>query len=403
METTNTKPARTANNWPDLAILLVILTFITYAPALRCGFIWDDDDHFTANPAMNSVHGLTQIWSSLAASRYYPLTLTTFWVERHLWGLHPLPYHAVNIALQAANAVLLWTLLRRLRVPGAWFAAALWAVHPVCVETVAWATELKNTQSGFFFFLSVLFFLRFETDNKRGSYARALAFGAAAMLSKPSTVVLPVVLLLCAWWERGRWRRGDILRIAPFFGLALGMSAMTVIEQHRWVQRAGAAGWQLAPAERLVVAVECRALRSDRTRCACAGGRVADREQPRPTPRSGWWSGRLPVQQQHRKRSAPRAPRAVRQIAQHRRECPEHWDAAFVEIRADPAAAGPAAARCGRAFCSPHASSPRRARPTAGACASLPGGWRTVRLRCTQRSSLTSQTARPERVRSEGR
>jgi tetratricopeptide (TPR) repeat protein len=254
METTNTKPARTANNWPDLAILLVILTFITYAPALRCGFIWDDDDHFTANPAMNSVHGLTQIWSSLAASRYYPLTLTTFWVERHLWGLHPLPYHAVNIALQAANAVLLWTLLRRLRVPGAWFAAALWAVHPVCVETVAWATELKNTQSGFFFFLSVLFFLRFETDNKRGSYARALAFGAAAMLSKPSTVVLPVVLLLCAWWERGRWRRGDILRIAPFFGLALGMSAMTVIEQHRWVQRAGAAGWQLAPAERLVVA-----------------------------------------------------------------------------------------------------------------------------------------------------
>ncbi|MGO9527396.1 MAG: tetratricopeptide repeat protein [Verrucomicrobiia bacterium] len=254
METTDTNPARAANNLPHLAIVLVILAFITYAPALRCGFIWDDNDHFTQNPAMNSLHGLTQIWSSLAVSRYYPLTLTTFWVERRLWGLHPLPYHALNIALQAANAVLLWTLLRRLRVPGAWFAAALWAVHPVCVESVAWVTELKNTQSGFFFFLSVLCFLRFETDNKRGSYALAFAFGAAAMLSKPSTVVLPLALLLCAWWERGRWRRDDFLRIAPFFALALAMSAMTVVEQHRWVRRAGKAGWQLAPAERLIIA-----------------------------------------------------------------------------------------------------------------------------------------------------
>jgi protein O-mannosyl-transferase len=252
--TTNTQSGRSANNLPDLAIVLVILTFIAYAPALRCGFIWDDDDHFTRNPAMTSAHGLTQIWSSLAVSRYYPLTLTTFWVERRLWGLHPLPYHAVNIALQAANAVLLWALLRRLRVPGAWFAAALWAVHPVCVESVAWATELKNTQSGFFFFLSVLYFLRFETDNKWGSYKLACVFGAAAMLSKPSTVVLPLVLLLCAWWERGRWQRSDFLRVAPLFGFALAMSAMTIAEQHRWVQRAGAAGWQLAPAERLIIA-----------------------------------------------------------------------------------------------------------------------------------------------------
>jgi tetratricopeptide (TPR) repeat protein len=254
METTDTKPARAARNLPDLAVLLVILTFIAYGQALHGRFIWDDDDHFARNPAMTSVHGLVQIWSSLAVSRYYPLTLTTFWVEHRLWGLQPMPYHAVNIALQAANAVLLWALLRRLRVAGAWVAAALWAVHPVCVESVAWATELKNIQSGFFFFLSVLCFLRFETDNKRGTYAFAVAFGAAAMVSKPSTVVLPLILLLCAWWERGRWQRTDFLRVAPFVGLALGMSAMTVVEQHRWVERAGAASWRLAPAERLVVA-----------------------------------------------------------------------------------------------------------------------------------------------------
>jgi tetratricopeptide (TPR) repeat protein len=236
------------------AALIVLLTIVAYLPALRCGFIWDDDDHFTRNPAMKSVHGLEQIWSSLAVSRYYPLTLTTFWVERHLWGLHPLPYHAVNVALQAANAVLLWIVLRRLRVPGAWLAAALWAVHPVGVETVAWATELKNIQSGFFFFLSVLCFVRFEADKRRASYALAVAFGAAAMLSKPSTVVLPLVLLLCAWWERGCWRHVDILRIAPFFALAAGMSMLTILEQRGNVARAGATAWELGPEERLVIA-----------------------------------------------------------------------------------------------------------------------------------------------------
>jgi tetratricopeptide (TPR) repeat protein len=236
------------------AALLMLLTIVVYIPALRGGFIWDDDNHFVRNPAMLSVEGLKRIWSSLAVSRYYPLTLTTFWVERRLWGLDPLPYHAVNIALQAANAVLLWMLLRRLRVAGAWFAAALWAVHPVGVESVAWVTELKNIQSGFFFFLAMLCFLRFETDNKRGSYALAVVFGAAAMLSKPSTVVLPLVLLLCAWWKRGRWQRADILRIAPFFGLAAGMSLLTIIEQRGHVLRAGAAEWRLGPGDRLAVA-----------------------------------------------------------------------------------------------------------------------------------------------------
>ena len=112
------------------AVAIVLLTVVVYIPALRCGFIWDDDDHFTQNPAMTSIHGLERIWSSLAVSRYYPLTLTTFWINA-LWGLHPLPYHAVNIALQAANAVLLWMLLRRLQAPGAWLAAAVCgAVRP---------------------------------------------------------------------------------------------------------------------------------------------------------------------------------------------------------------------------------------------------------------------------------
>jgi tetratricopeptide (TPR) repeat protein len=233
---------------------LVVVTFVAYQPTWHAGFIWDDDDHLTANPAMTAPHGLRMIWSSLAVSRYYPLTLTSFWVQRRLWGLNPLPYHLVNVALHATNGVLVFLLLRRLRARAAWWAAMLWALHPVNVESVAWITELKNTQSGLFFFLAVWCFLLFEAGARRRWYGLALLCGLAALVSKPSTVVLPVVLLLCVWWERGSWKRADILRIAPFLIFALGMSALTVVEQRGPIQRVGTAEWNLGMAERLVLA-----------------------------------------------------------------------------------------------------------------------------------------------------
>jgi tetratricopeptide (TPR) repeat protein len=254
MGAAETKQETKSTRVPVLAILLVLLTFIAYAPALSGGFIWDDDDHLTRNPAMNSVHGLEQIWSSLAASRYYPLTLTTFWLERRLWGLDPVPYHFVNITLHALGGVLVYLVLRRLRIPAPWLAAILWAIHPVNVESVAWITELKNTQSGVFFFLSLLCFLRFESDGKRGWYALAVGCGLAALLSKPSTVVLPVALLLCVWWQRGRWQRVDILRTIPFFAMSLGMSLLTVAEQRMEVLTASSPDWNLSLAERSVLA-----------------------------------------------------------------------------------------------------------------------------------------------------
>jgi tetratricopeptide (TPR) repeat protein len=237
-----------------LALILVVLTLLAYQPVWHSGFIWDDDDHLTANPAMTAPHGLRMIWSSLAVSRYYPLTLTTFWAERQLWGLNPLPFHLVNVVLHGINGILVYFVLRRLRIPAAWLAAMLWTLHPVNVESVAWITEMKNTQSGVFFFCALLCFLRFEAHERRHWYALALLCGAAALLSKPSTVVLPLVLLLCAWWERGGWRRTDLLRTAPFFGLALGMSALTVVEQRGHVLREGTAEWSMGMAERFVVA-----------------------------------------------------------------------------------------------------------------------------------------------------
>jgi tetratricopeptide (TPR) repeat protein len=233
--------------------VLVILTFLTYLPALRNGFIWDDNDHFTENPAMTRPDGLQKIWSSLTVSRYYPLTLTSFWVQRRLWGLNPLAYHAVNIGLHALNAVLVLLLLRRLKVPGAWAAAALWAVHPVNVESVAWATELKNIQSGVFFFLSLLCFLRHERRPQGGWYAPSLVAFAAALVSKPSTVILPLILLLLAWWQRGRVQRQDLRRAAPFFALALAMSLLTIAEQHGHIERAPH-DWSLSLTERFTLA-----------------------------------------------------------------------------------------------------------------------------------------------------
>jgi hypothetical protein len=237
-----------------LALILVILTFVAYQPTWHAGFIWDDDDHLTANPAMTAPHGLQMIWSSLAISRYYPLTLTNFWVQHRFWGLNPLPYHLVNIALHAINGILVFLVLRRLRIPAAWLAATMWVLHPVNVESVAWITELKNTQSGFFFFAALLCFLQFEAKGQNRWYALALLCGAGAFLSKPSTVVLPLVLLLCVWWERGSWRRKDLVRTLPFFAMALFMSALTVVEQRNNIARQGTAEWSPGVAERIVVA-----------------------------------------------------------------------------------------------------------------------------------------------------
>ena len=129
-------------------LILILAVILAYTPVWRAGFIWDDDVHLTANPCIVGPLGLKEIWTTSAAD-ICPLVLTTFWVEHALWGLEPLPYHLVNVLLHGACAVLLWRVLRSLRVQGAWLGAALWALHPVEVESVAWITEMKNTRIGF--------------------------------------------------------------------------------------------------------------------------------------------------------------------------------------------------------------------------------------------------------------
>jgi len=146
-----------------LGLILVVAVIATYSPVWHAGFIWDDDLLVTANPVIIGPLGLKEIWTTSAAD-ICPLTLTTFWVEHALWGLAPLPYHLVNVLLHAACAVLLWRVLLGLRIPGAWLGSALWALHPLQVESVAWITEMKNTQSGLFYLLTILFFVRWRKE-----------------------------------------------------------------------------------------------------------------------------------------------------------------------------------------------------------------------------------------------
>jgi hypothetical protein len=222
------------------AAALVLLVVLAYAPALRAGFILDDDLYVSDNPHLATLAGLGRLWvPATVRLNYYPLVFTSFWLEYRAWGLNAAGYHVTNVLLHAANAVLLWLALRRLGVPGAWLAAALFGLHPVHVESVAWVSERKNVLSGLFYGLALLAYLRFappEPDRaapagRRRWYALALVFFLCALFSKTVTCSLPAVLLLVLWWKRGRVGARDVLALAPLFVLGVLLSAQTAWQE----------------------------------------------------------------------------------------------------------------------------------------------------------------------------
>ncbi len=242
-------------------LLLVLALFLIYSPVWQAGYVWDDGAVVINNPVIAGPLGLKEIWTTSAAD-ICPATLTTFWLEYAVWGSAPLPYHLVNVLLHGLCAVLLGRVLRRLQIPGAWLGAALWAFHPVQVESVAWISELKNTQSAVFFLLSILFYIRWLETRKgdvphRGDwpYGLSLLCGALAMTSKSSTVILPVVLVLFAWWMEGRWHWRHLTPLAPFFLMSLAAGIVSI-----WTQGLQLANtsldWERTWPERLVTAGE---------------------------------------------------------------------------------------------------------------------------------------------------
>jgi tetratricopeptide (TPR) repeat protein len=255
--------------------LILLVTLTAYIPVMRAGYIWDDETYVTHNPNLRTGEGLWRLWFHLGAvPQYYPLVHTSFWIEYHLWQLHPLGYHLVNILLHGLNAVLIWILLRHLSVPGALLAACLFALHPVHVESVAWITERKNVLSGFFYLLALLAYLGFSPAAQNpaaspgveggfspcGSYSRrwvcyllALFLYLCALLSKTITCSLPATILLLLWWKRDRIHWRDLSPLLPFFVVGAALGLLTVwMEKHH----VGAQGevWALSVVDRCLVA-----------------------------------------------------------------------------------------------------------------------------------------------------
>ena len=208
--------------------VLCLLVVVSYFPALAGGFVWDDRILIKATP-LHTWSGLAQIWFTPRAleryeGHYWPLLYTTFWLEHKLWGLAPLGYHLVNLLLHTGVVLLLWRLLRRLGVPGAWFAAAVFAVHPLHVESVAWIIGRKDILATVFYLAAVLAYIRFAEMRRWGDYLLAMALFVLGLLSKSITVTLPVALLLWHWWRHGRVTLADCSRTLPFFLVGLGIA-----------------------------------------------------------------------------------------------------------------------------------------------------------------------------------
>ena len=213
-------------------LILGLLVAASFLPAVWAGFVWDDF-LLTKLKAVSSWEGIWQLWFDPSTAylqrdavegHYWPLLYTTFWIEHKLWGFNPLGYHAVNLLLHFVNTVLLWRLLSRLGVPGAWLAAAVFAVHPLHTESVAWVISRKDQLSALFYLTAFFMWIRFIEEPRPKRYVSALLLFAAALLCKSVAITLPAALLIWQWWKEGRITPKGLLRVVPFFlvGLVVG-------------------------------------------------------------------------------------------------------------------------------------------------------------------------------------
>src|SRR5947207_7003845 len=240
------------------AVVLTAVTIFAYRPAWHGGFLWDDDAYIINNELLTAPDGWQRIWFSLdSPSQYFPFTYSTFRIERALWGLNTIDYHWVNLLHHIGNAFLVWAVLARLRVPGSWLAAAIFALHPVQVESVAWITERKNVLMGFFFLLTLLGWIAFVDERTRRRwlwYAVALVLYLLALSAKATACTLPAALLLILWLQKKPINKWRLFQILPFFFLAIGMGMLAVWWERYHQGTSRALFTFLTPTERILVA-----------------------------------------------------------------------------------------------------------------------------------------------------
>src|SRR5438874_2559967 len=237
---------------------LAAVTIFAYRPAWHGGFLWDDDAYIINNELLTAPDGWQRIWFSLdSPSQYFPFTYSTFRIERALWGLNTTGYHWVNLLLHIGNALLVWAVLARLRVSGSWLAAAIFALHPVQVESVAWITERKNVLMAFFFLLTLLGWIAFVGERTRRRwifYCLALIFYVLALSAKATACTLPAALFLIVWLQNKPIMMRRLIQIVPFVILGIGMGLLAVWWE-RYHQGTNRAVFTfLSPIERILVA-----------------------------------------------------------------------------------------------------------------------------------------------------
>ncbi|HWB54104.1 MAG TPA: tetratricopeptide repeat protein [Tepidisphaeraceae bacterium] len=254
--------------------VLVILTLWAFSPSIWGNYIWDDS-RYALNPVVQKgTDGLYDIWFNpsrigpngkvvhLTTPQYYPMVYTSFWIGNQLWGRSAIIEHIVNMLLQAGSALLVWEILRRLKVPGAWVAAAIFAVHPLQTESVAWLAERKNMLAGVFFFSSILTYLHFLKIDQQDVepagedywwYGLSLLLFVAGLLSKSIVCSMPVVVAILIWWKRGRLSGKNIALLMPF--LVFG-AAMAMVTSWFEVHIVGAFGpdWNHTPVQHILIA-----------------------------------------------------------------------------------------------------------------------------------------------------
>ncbi len=224
-----------------LALALIAATAIVFAPVARHGFVnFDDPQYITENPFVTggvTVQGIRWAFTSGYAGNWHPLTWISHMLDVQVFGLDAGAHHVTNVVLHAASALLLFVLLHRMTdAPGrSWFVAALFAVHPLHVESVAWIAERKDVLSTLFWMLTIWAYLRYVSQPRAGRYLTVVLLFALGLMAKPMLVTLPFTLLLLDVWPLGRLP----LRVReklPLFALAIASSVITFVVQ----QQAGA-------------------------------------------------------------------------------------------------------------------------------------------------------------------